>query len=153
AKGTTGAKGVTGAKGATGAKGTTGAQGPASQVIGGGTGVGATLGINAFMGMFYSGSRTTESQGAPAMAVARTLKNFIVRRDTALSAATQIVYTVRKNSVDTAVTCTITFASGALTCSDLTHSVAFAAGDLISIGTVRTGSPAAQPTRWTAQYQ
>jgi hypothetical protein len=137
----------------TGAKGTTGATGPASQVIGGGTGVGTNLGVNAFMSMFNSGSSTTESQVQQPMPVAGTLKNFIVRRDAALSAATQIVYTVRKNGVDTAVTCTITFVSGALTCSDLTHSVVFAAGDLISIGTVRTGTPAQQPTRWTAQYQ
>jgi hypothetical protein len=37
--------------------------------------------------------------------------------------------------------------------ADVTHTVAFAAGDLISIGSVRTGTVAAQGTRWTAQYQ
>jgi len=38
------------------------------------------------------------------------------------------------------------------TCSDTTHSVAFGAGDLISIGTAKTGSTTPQITRWTAQY-
>ena len=66
---------------------------------------------------------------------------------------TSIAYTVRKNGAATAVTCTITTAGGAATCSDVTNSVAFAAGDLISIGTTRTGAVGATGTRWTAQYQ
>jgi len=124
-------------------------------VIGGGTGVGTNLvnGATVFMSMYNSGSNATESLVQQAMPVAGTLKNFFLRRDTPLAGGTSIAYTVRKNGADTAVTCTITTVSGASTCSDLTHSVAFAAGDLISIGAVRTGTPTTQPTRWTAQYQ
>jgi hypothetical protein len=87
------------------------------------------------------------------MPVAGTLKNFTVRLDAALSGGTSIAYTVRKNGIATTLTCTITTASAALTFSDVTHTVAFVAGDLISIGTARTGNVAAQGTRWTAQYQ
>jgi hypothetical protein len=137
----------------TGAKGTTGAQGPASQVVGGGTAAGGTLGTNAFMGMFTSGSSTTEAQVQQSMPIAGTLKNFTIRLDAALAGGTSIAYTVRKNGVATALTCTITTASAALSCSDVTHTAAFVAGDLISIGTLRTGTVAAQGTRWTAQYQ
>jgi hypothetical protein len=103
--------------------------------------------------MFVSGSSTTEAQVQQPMPVPGTLKNFTVRLDAALSGATSIAYTVRKNGIATTLTCTITTASAALTFSDVTHTVAFVAGDLISIGTARTGNVAAQGTRWTAQYQ
>jgi hypothetical protein len=144
---------VTGSKGTTGTKGATGAQGPASQVVGGGTAVAGTLVANGFMGMFVSGSSTTEAQVQQPMPVAGTLKNFTIRLDAVLSGGTSITYTVRKNGVATALTCTITTASAAVTCSDVTHTASFAAGDLISIGSARSGTPAAQGTRWTAQYQ
>jgi len=122
-------------------------------VVGGGTTVGGTLTANAFLGMFVSGSSTTEAQVQQPMPVAGSLKNFRIRLDAAFSGGTSIAYTVRKNGVATALTCTITTASAALTCSDLVDSVAFVAGDLISIGTARTGAVGAQGTRWTAQYQ
>jgi hypothetical protein len=121
--------------------------------VGGGTTIGGTLGANAFMGMFVSGSNASEALVQQPMPVAGTLKNLFLRLDAALAGGTSIAYTVRKSGAATTVTCTITTAGGAATCSDLTHSVAFAAGDLISIGTTRTGAVAATGTRWTAQYQ
>ena len=87
------------------------------------------------------------------MPVAGTLRNFTVLLQRPLSGGTSITYTVRKNGAATTLACTITTASAAVTCSDVTHTVAFAAGDLISIGSVRTGTVAAQGTRWTARYQ
>jgi len=108
-----------------------------------------TLANNAFMGMFVPGQSTTESQLQQNMPAAGTLKNFYVRADGAVG-GTSIKYTVRKNGADTAVTCTMTSAQS--TCSDTTNSVAFLAGDLISIGSTKTGSTTPQPTRWTAQY-
>jgi hypothetical protein len=122
-------------------------------VVGGGTAAGGTLTANAFMGMFVSGSSTTEAAVQQPMPVAGTLKNFTIRLDAALSGGTSIAYTVRKNGAATTLTCTITTASAALTCSDVTHTVSFVAGDLISIGSTRTGNVGAQGTRWTAQYQ
>ena len=136
----------------TGAKGTTGAQGPASQVVGGGTAVGGTLAANAFMSMFASGSSATEAQVQQPMPIAGTLKNFTIRLDAA-SRRTSIAYTVRNPFVAMAWTCIVHSASAALSCSDVTHTAAFVAGDLISIGTLRTGAVGAQGTRWTAQYQ
>ena len=122
-------------------------------MVGGGTAIGGTLGNNQFMGMFVSGSSATEAQVQQAMPIAGTLKNFVIRPNAALAGGTSIAYTVRKNGVNTALTCTITTASAAVTCSDVTHTVSFVAGDLISIGTLRTGAVATQGTRWTAQYQ
>jgi hypothetical protein len=122
-------------------------------VVGGGTAAGGTLGANAFMGMFVSGSNASEALVRQPMPIAGTLKNFTIRLDAALSGGTSSAYTVCKNGAATTLTCTITTASAALTCSDVIHPVAFAAGDLISIGTTRTGAVGAQGTRWTAQYQ
>jgi hypothetical protein len=122
-------------------------------VVGGGTAAGGTLTTNGFMGMFVSGSSTTEAQVQQPMPVAGTLKNLVIRLDAALSGGTSVVYTVRKNGAATALTCTITTASAALTCSDVTHTAAFVAGDLISVGTARVGLVTSPGTRWTAQYQ
>jgi hypothetical protein len=85
AKGATGERGPTGVRGPTGARGPTGGTGPASQVVGGGTATGGTLTANAFMGMFVSGSSTTEAAVQQPMPVAGTLKNFTIRLDAALS--------------------------------------------------------------------
>jgi hypothetical protein len=57
---------------------------------------------------------------------------------------------VRKNGANTAMTCTMTSAQS--TCSDTTNSVAFTAGDLISIASTKSGSTNNLITRWTAQY-
>jgi hypothetical protein len=137
----------------TGSTGPTGATGPASQVLGGGIATEGLLGLNHFMGMFVSGSSATEAHVQQPMPVAGTLKDFYIRIDSALSALNSETYTVRRNAVDTTLTCTITNGSGAVTCSDTTHSVSFSAGDLISIGTSHGGAVPSQGTRWTAHYQ
>jgi hypothetical protein len=121
--------------------------------VGGGIAADGLLGLNQFMGMFSSGSSATEGHVQQPMPVAGTLNNFYVRIDSALAATNSETYTVRKNAVDTALTCTITSVGGAVTCSDTTHSVSFAAGDLISIGTAHTGVVPTSGARWTAHYQ
>jgi Collagen triple helix repeat (20 copies) len=151
ATGSTGSQGPTGPSGATGTAGATGATGASggAPVIGGSTGAGTTLCNNCFMGMFEQGASTTESQFQQNVPAAGTVNNFYVRADGA-AGGTSIVYTVRKNGADTAVTCTMTSVQSA--CSDSTHSVTFAAGDLISIGTAKSGATSQQVTRWTAEY-
>jgi len=109
--------------------------------------------VNQFLGMFVSGSSATEASVQQPMAVAGTLNGFYMRINSALAVTNSETYTVRKNGVDTAVTCMITSASGALACSDTTHSATFSAGDLISIGTTHTGVVPSVGARWTAHYQ
>jgi len=101
------------------------------------------------MGMFMTESNATEAQIEQNVPAAGTVKNFYVRADSAVG-GTSIKYTVRKNGADTAVTCTMTSAQS--TCSDTTNSVAFAAGDRISISSAKSGSTSNLRTRWTAQY-
>jgi hypothetical protein len=62
---------------------------------------------------------------------AGTLTNLLVLMDNVASAGTGMKFTVYKNGVATALTCTI--AAGGTTASDNTHTVAVAAGDLIGV--------------------
>jgi hypothetical protein len=155
AKGATGAKGTTGVKGVTGAKGTTGAQGPSAVVLGG-----AAATIRRFNTTFFSLfnppsmiASATESLVQQEMTVAGTLSNLRIRlaANNAVAGSTY-TFTVRKNAANAVVSCQI--GNGQSSCGDSTHSVAFLAGDLISISAVPS---ATQPTdsldvRWTAKY-
>lgn len=67
------------------------------------------------------------------------VSNLRIRRTTAPAAATSHTITVRKSGVDTAVTATI--AAGANYAEDITHSVALADTDTISIFTTKVGAP------------
>lgn len=69
-----------------------------------------------------------------------TITDFKVIIDTAPGAGTSRAYTLRKNGSDTGATVTI---SDAATSASFSGSVAYAAGDLISLKEVATGSPTA----------
>jgi hypothetical protein len=56
---------------------------------------------------------------------------------------------VRKNTADTALTCTINNPS--VSCADTSNSVSFSSGDLLSVKARGTGNPTATPGRWTAK--
>lgn len=60
-----------------------------------------------------------------------TARNLRVRAGTPPGTTHTIDFTVQKNGVDTALTCQLT--SAGATASDVTHSVAFAAGDTITL--------------------
>jgi hypothetical protein len=152
-QGDPGPAGPPGPAGDTGAAGPAGAQGPpgadgGTPVIGGSTGLNG-LGPNNFMGMFTDISVIPEASVQMNMAAAGTVENFYVRAQGSIGAGT-ITFTIRKNGADTAVGCTMT--SGQSSCSDTADTVAFAAGDLIAIGSVRSGSPTSQRTWWSAEF-
>lgn len=79
---------------------------------------------------------TTENLSIPA-ATAGTIRNLRVKSGTAGFAAGSGVMTLRKNGVDTAVTCTV---GTGTTCSDTTHNFTVVAGDLISLKMVTVGT-------------
>jgi hypothetical protein len=103
-----------------------------------------------FIGMFGFDANATEAIVQGIMPAAGTLQNFYVFVQTAPGAGASWTLTVRKTGAATAVTCTI--AGTAQTCSDTTHTAAFAAGDLISVGIASSGSPPVTPGRWAAQF-
>ena len=73
-----------------------------------------------------------------------TLRNLRIRHNTGAGNGNSIVYTVRKNGVTTALTCTL--ASTANDGSDLVNTVAFAAGDLIDIEVTKASAIGTSPT-------
>jgi hypothetical protein len=98
------------------------------------------LGPNNFMGMFSDVSVITEAAVQTDVPAAVTLSSFYVRGQASVGGGGgSITFTVRRNGADTGVGCTIP-ASG-IACSDTTRLVAFDAGDLIGVASVRSGSP------------
>jgi len=84
---------------------------------------------------------TTELPRQVAIPFACTLDKFYVTTTTAQPASGTLVVTIRKNSADTALTVTIPISTGAGTnVADTTHSVSFAAGDLLSISFVNNAT-------------
>jgi hypothetical protein len=119
--------------------------------LGGGTGQ-SNLARSAvrFVPAYYSSVDASEAAVDQAMPAAGTISNLRVRLSGAPGAGTSYTFLVRKNGVDTAVTCTV---SGTATeCSDLANSIAFSAGDLISVRSEPTSNPAARTMRWTATF-
>jgi hypothetical protein len=130
--------------------------GASASAIGGGTAIGqtglpTTGNVDYFLGMFLSGFSTTEATVQTPMPRAGTLSNFFVKLEVN-AGSNGLVFVFDKNGVATSITCVVTTA--ATPCSDTTHSVAFVAGDLISVhGAKNGGSANAQPAHWTAQLQ
>lgn len=93
-------------------------------------------------------SSATESAVETPAPQAASISNLYVQLSVAPGVGNSITATVRKNGVATAVTCVI---SGASTLgSDTTHSVTCAAGDLLDIQLVPTGTIAATPNVTTS---
>lgn len=72
------------------------------------------------------------------MTSAGTVKNFYVNEGATHKSGTSLTWTVYKNNVATALTCTV--ASGATTCNDVSHSFAAAAGDYLTVKSSTTAS-------------
>jgi hypothetical protein len=70
---------------------------------------------------------------------------------TAGSSGRSYTFTVRKNSADTLITCQIV--ASATSCSDMTHTATFTAGDRISLESSPSGTPSARTVVWSAQLQ
>jgi hypothetical protein len=138
-----------------GATGAQGVAGPSAFIVGGGTGTqNLSAGADRFVPMLNSLSTATESAAQQAVPIAGTLSKLQTRLDGnagAASSGKSYVVTVRKNGVSTGVTCTIL--ETATTCSDIANTVAFAAGDLISVlVTPSASNPTARAMHWSAQF-
>jgi hypothetical protein len=119
--------------------------------FGGGTGpTNLARGAVHFIPAFDSNVDVAESAVDQAMPGAGTISSLYVRLSAAPGAGTSYAFFVRRNGVDTALTCTVS--GTAMGCSDLVNSVAFSAGDLISVRSAPTSNPAARTMRWTATF-
>ena len=145
ATGAAGAAGAKGATGATGAAGSTGPTGPAGTGVVGGSDAG-TLGYG-WGGGGFNLSLWAQTSATP-MIQAGTLRNFTVHTTANVSKTT--VVTVEKNGASTAITCTL--AKNTNTCSDNTHTVAFAASDTILVHGSYSGYNSGTNPSWSATY-
>jgi hypothetical protein len=104
----------------------------------------ATTTTTRYLFPWYSDTQAPTT--APQMRIPRacTLRNLRIRHNTGAGNGNNIVYTVRKNGVATALTCTL--ASTANDGSDLVNTVAFAAGDLIDIEVTKGTAIGTSPT-------
>lgn len=86
------------------------------------------------MGLFQSATETDCQVPMPAC----TLRNLRVMAGTVVAAGQNTVVTIRKNGVDTGLTCTLVNASRIIT--DLVNSVVFVAGDILSVKVVSSAT-------------
>lgn len=94
---------------------------------------------------------TTEASSQVASAGAATISNFRVTVSAAPGVGNSYAFTWRKAGSDQTVTCTIS--DTATSASDTTHSFTVAAGDLIDVKIVSTGTIVTTPmVSWLAQY-
>lgn len=106
--------------------------------IGGTTQTGTSYaGLTGATGFDWSGSEIYWQEVIP---IAGTFSNFSAEIQSAPGAGNTLTFTVRKNNVDTAVTCAISGAA-ATTCQDLSNSFTVVAGDAITLKSVTAGSP------------
>ncbi|MBI2640944.1 MAG: hypothetical protein HYW91_03635 [Candidatus Sungbacteria bacterium] len=94
-----------------------------------------TAGTTRFMGPYQSSAlEGTESNAQIDAPIAFTASNLYVRTGAAPGAGKTLVVTLRKNSADTALTCTVSDTN--TTCTDLSNSVTFVAGDDVALSIV-----------------
>lgn len=115
-------------------------------VLTGGSNAAITAGSTIFM---FAGSSATENQISLPLP-AGTLQTLQVQASAAPGAAKNYVATVRKNGVDTTLTCTINGASTSYG-SDITHTVAYSIGDVMSVKIVTDAASATANFNFSAQ--
>lgn len=144
--GSVGPAGSTGPSGPTGGTGAAGSTGNANgiTVYSGLAGISLTNATVYFPiggGSIASGTETVVQAKVNA---ATTFSNFGAQLSVALGSTNTVALTFRKNTTGQTLTCTI--ADPAVTCSDTSHSLTVAAGDLVDIQAVFTGTIIATPT-------
>lgn len=143
--GPTGPTGAAGPAGATGPTGAPGANGTSGSAIGGNY---PNTGNNLFLIPWGNTSSATEDN-ANIPLPSGTASKLVVSRVVAPGAGHSITVTIRKNGVNTALTCTIS--GTATTCTDTADSVTFSDGDLLSILHTET-SAASSRIRFAFEY-
>ena len=96
-------------------------------------------------------STTEANQDIPVSA--GTASKLIFRLGTAVTGTQTATLTLRKNGIDTAITCTITSTTNAgLFCTDFTNTATYANGDSLSIRYNEANAPASSRVKYSIQY-
>ena len=143
--GPTGATGATGATGPAGLTGPRGADGSSGSAIGGNY---PNAGNNSFLIPWGVGTSATEANANVPLPSGKAGK-LVVSLAAAPGSGKSAAVTIRKNGVNSALSCTV---SGTATaCTDTVDSVTFSDGDLLSILYTETGA-AASRIRFAFEY-
>lgn len=111
-------------------------QSPGQQAFAQGSGGQAFTG---YLGFGGNGMEVTEANAQSVMSSSGTIKKLYVKTLTTVGGSGQTsTFTVRKNGVDTAITCQIS--SGASSANDIAHSVSYVAGDLVCTKVVNSAT-------------
>ena len=149
-----GPAGLQGPQGPNGAQGPIGPQGPSATIIGGGTGsTNLAAGADRFVAAFFSHVNANENAVSQVMTIPGELSYLYIALNSSPGGTNSYTFTVRKNGLDTVLSCIII--GSATSCMDIdpAHSVTFDAGDLISIKAAPSSpAPAARTMRWTAKF-
>ncbi|MBJ7348818.1 MAG: collagen-like protein, partial [Thermoleophilaceae bacterium] len=149
--------GLTGPAGPTGATGATGPTSTVTHYVGGAV-INVQRAATTYFTVTDGNAGSVEAFHQWSAPAAGTLSKLIIRLEPNLVASSNYVYTVRRNGSAPALTLTCTQGLGTVStvqiCTDLTHTVTFAAGDLLSI---EAKPSATQPTNnlsgnWSAIF-
>lgn len=98
---------------------------------------------------------TVEANQTGIMPTAGVIDRLYVESSNAPGAARSFAYTIRKNGAGSGITCSMTgtgSGAGITRCNDLSNSIAFAAGDTITLEAAPTGTPTAGNTRFAVRW-
>jgi hypothetical protein len=144
--GSTGAQGDVGPTGATGPEGVLGATGATGStgkvVLSGGSGTGLATGATNFVASGVFAVNATQATVAMPIPVSGTVRDLQVRLSGSPGSGSptkSFTFTVIKNASPTGVTCAVTGTN--VSCFDAINTIAFAAGDTISLQSTPANSP------------
>ena len=148
-QGAQGAQGAAGAQGNQGSQGAQGAQGSAAPnaVLAFQGAVSLDTGATNYSLIIVSATETDAQFMAPR---AGTIANLFCTLNGTPGAGKQYAFTVREDASDTILTCTV--ADTNTSASDTSNSFVVAAGALISLKSVPTGTPTARRVAWSVTY-
>jgi hypothetical protein len=153
ATGAPGEQGLVGPQGPQGEKGDTGAIGPPGANGTSGSAIGGNYPANTSNNDFLMPWGVTSSAAEANVSVplpSGTASKLVVSLTAAPGAGGSVTIRIRKNGVNTALTCTVS-GSTATTCTDKVNSVTFSDGDLLSILYTKVGAASAR-IRFAFEY-
>jgi hypothetical protein len=102
------------------------------------------------MGAFTAGRSRDQADVHLSIPTDGTISNFYVLLSGPPGTGKSWEFVVHNGTIDTGVTCAIQ--GSATSCTDLTNTATFVAGDHLSIRVTGSGSPAARLARWTGLF-
>src|SRR3990167_8213085 len=102
------------------------------------------------VGAWFTTDATTDGTGKCTVTTDGTVKNLRILLDVSPGSGTSYTFTVRKNGSNASLACSI--ADTATSCQDSTNSFSVSGGDLLTIESSPSGTPASVLVKWTTVF-